>query len=255
MGINPRVAMMSHMSRPSSISLRMQQALGSNSWRGFGLLCIRAVRGRLNPRRSRAGENTPGFDQRFGVSTSDITPLSALHIDSPHKEAGTRYEPTDPAAFAQLIAHLPSDLVSRAIFIDVGCGCGRVLLLAAEYGFRKIIGIEFAQELCDAAHANIARYRTQTQSPAHFRIEQEDACVFRLPLEPTVLFLYNPFNEAVMSRFVRNVEESISETPRSLWAMYSLPFWRRPWETSAVFRRAAGTHVWAEHWYAVYRND
>lgn len=246
--------MISHMSRATSITARTQQALGSDSLRGLGLLCIRSVRGRLDARTSHAGASRDAFDQRFGVSTSGIAALDDLHIDSPHKLAGARYEPTDPGAFAQVIAHLPSDLVNRSTFIDVGCGRGRVLLLAAEYGFRKIIGIEFAQELCDAARTNIARYCARTQSPARFSVEQVDACAFSLPLEPTVIFLYNPFNEAVMSRLVSNLQDSLAGTPRSFWVMYYLPFWRKPWDTSAAFRRAIGTRLWAKHWYTVYRN-
>ena len=36
-------------------------------------------------------------------------------------------------------------------FVDFGCGKGRVLLLAAGFGFARITGVEFAKELCDIA--------------------------------------------------------------------------------------------------------
>jgi len=86
------------------------------------------------------------FDRRFGVSTSGKIPLSALNIDLDNKAAGMRYEPTAPSAFSEMMAAaLPQKMFPRATFIDIGCGRGRVLLMAAEHGFRKIIGIDFAR--------------------------------------------------------------------------------------------------------------
>jgi predicted RNA methylase len=45
--------------------------------------------------------------------------------------------------------------------IDVGSGKGRVMVAAAHYGFKNIIGVDFAKELCAAAERNINKIKTQ----------------------------------------------------------------------------------------------
>lgn len=238
----------------TSISLRFRDALGSGGWRGVGPLCIRALRARLNGFRRREANTTYTFDEQFGVHTHGITRLAMLQIDSPQKQAGVRYEPTDPNAFRKMITHIPADVVARATFIDVGCGRGRVLLLAAQHGFTNIVGIDFAEELCHAARSNIEKYISQSHTAARFSVEQVDACAYRFPPEPMVIFLYNPFNEAVMARFVSAVEQSLNRAPRIVYVIYSLPFWRKPWDSSSTFKRSIRTSIWTKDWFVVYRH-
>ena len=74
-------------------------------------------------------------------------------------------------------------------FVDIGCGKGRALLLAEEYPFRKIIGVEFSRRLAKIAAANAAKSARSasqwfTPTPANFNF----------PPEPLVVFLYNPFS-------------------------------------------------------------
>jgi 2-polyprenyl-3-methyl-5-hydroxy-6-metoxy-1,4-benzoquinol methylase len=65
-----------------------------------------------------------------------------------------------------MMAALPQKMIPRATFIDIGCGKGRVLLMAAEHGFRKIIGIDFAADLCLTARGNVEQYRRCSDNSA-----------------------------------------------------------------------------------------
>ena len=59
--------------------------------------------------------------------------------------------------------------------MDIGCGRGgRGLLMAAEHGFRKIIGIAFAADFRLIARGNVERYRRCSKSCASVSIEQRD---------------------------------------------------------------------------------
>src|SRR6266851_2839451 len=109
-------------------------------------------------------------------------------------------------------------------FIDIGCGRGRVLLMAAEHGFRKIIGIDFAADLCLTARGNVEQYRRCSNSSASISIEQRDACTYDIPNQPGVLFLYNRFNESVMRSFVANEERSLSQHPREFMSYTTCPY-------------------------------
>lgn len=64
-------------------------------------------------------------------------------------------------------------MIPRATFIDIGCGEGRVLLMAAEHGFRKIIGIDLAADLCLTARGNVERYRRCSNSSALSALNRE----------------------------------------------------------------------------------
>lgn len=218
-------------------------------------LCIRSLRARLDRRRGHGATTSDSFDERFGVHTNGITRLATLQIDSPHKQDGARYEPTDPDAFRRMIEHVPANLVAEATFIDVGCGRGRVLLLAALHGFTGIVGIDFSEELCQAARANIETYISASQTNARFRVEQVDASAYPFPPGPLVLFLYNPFNEALMTRFVSALAESWRNAPRIIYVIYSLPFWQMTWDAASMFTRVVSTPIWARDWYVIYRSS
>src|SRR5207245_5268496 len=55
----------------------------------------------------------------------------------------------------QALPAVPSQLT----FVDFGCGKGRALVLAAEHGFRRVLGIECDAQLFAAAQRNARAYR------------------------------------------------------------------------------------------------
>ena len=102
------------------------------------------------------------FDRQHGIETTKRVHLTDLEIESPNWIYADGYWPTPPEIFRDALSGLtskPEDL----IFIDFGSGKGRVLLMASEYPFRKIVGVEFAQELHAVAEQNIRSYRSATQ--------------------------------------------------------------------------------------------
>src|SRR6478752_3089102 len=72
------------------------------------------------------------------------------------------YFATEPWLFEQIMQALPID-VSQFTFVDLGCGKGRVLLMASDYPFKRIIGVEFMPELHRAAQKNIVGYSNDRQ--------------------------------------------------------------------------------------------
>ena len=49
------------------------------------------------------------------------------------------------------------------VFKRQGSGKGRVLLIAAQTGSQRIIGVEFSGELCEIARKNVKTFLRQTQ--------------------------------------------------------------------------------------------
>jgi SAM-dependent methyltransferase len=151
------------------------------------------------------------FDRRFGIATAGETSLGDLAIDSPNKRFGLPYEPTPLATFRHMMSYLPRHL-HRFTFIDLGCGKGRMLAAATEYGFRRIIGVEFSAELCAIAEQNMAGVRGRTG--ADIEIVNADAADFQIPNEDCVIYLFSPFGPPVLERVAENIRACQSRLPR-----------------------------------------
>ena len=93
--------------------------------------------------------------------------------------------------------------------LSVGSGKGRVLFVAAEYPFRKVIGVEFSNALHDDAVANLKRYRFPKRRCADIEPVHADAREFEFPNDNLVIYLFNPFGEEVMEGMLANLERSL----------------------------------------------
>jgi SAM-dependent methyltransferase len=160
-------------------------------------------------------------DRRYGTDTSGTVELADLRIESDHVTDGVRYEPITRRYFRRMLrtVDLPYD---RFTFVDLGSGKGRALLLAAEYPFRRIVGVEFAPELHEIALANVRRL-TSRKKDARFELQLADAAAIDLPHEPLAIFLYNPFGERVLRQVVTRLAESVEQRPRDVVVFYRNP--------------------------------
>lgn len=162
------------------------------------------------------------FDRIHGTETSRIREIGTLQIGSDNARHAVRYEPTDADVFPRLLEGIDADLSSFS-FVDFGCGKGRILLLASNYPFREVIGVEFSPELAGVAERNVGIYRNAEQCCKAIRVVTGDAAEFALPDGPLVCYFYNPFGEEVMRRVVANMEESLRRDPRDMYLIYLNP--------------------------------
>jgi SAM-dependent methyltransferase len=152
------------------------------------------------------GTDTGGYI--LGANLSAVS-LSGLYI--------TAYGSILPSVLTQALSELPIQYEDFT-FVDVGCGKGRALLVAADFPFRHLLGIEIAGELCDIARANVA---TSPDWTTRISIVNQDAATVTLPDGPLLLFLYNPFFAAVLRRFLRNLERQLRRSPRPTYLLYA----------------------------------
>ena len=175
---------------------------------GIAPMCRRALT------HLRARRQQDAFDLEHGTETSGLEPLWKLSIDSPNARYGERYEATTPQELLAVLQFL-SLPVKEFSFIDLGCGKGRTLIVAARYGFGKVIGVEFAQELAATAQANLA-----SQELHNTVVLQIDAVQFAFPPGGKVIYLYNPFSSEVLSRVLDNLRPCSEE---NLYVVYKSP--------------------------------
>jgi SAM-dependent methyltransferase len=151
----------------------------------------------------------------------------------------TAYQPTEPALFHEMMASLPVD-VRGFTFVDLGSGKGRTLLMASEYPFRKIIGVEILPELHRMAEENIRAYRSPRQSCTEIESICADASDFDLPAGPLLLYLFNPLPETSLRRMLANLEKSLRQHPRTVYVLYCNPLLERVLLESSIWARIGG---------------
>ncbi|MGA3131130.1 MAG: class I SAM-dependent methyltransferase [Terracidiphilus sp.] len=103
-------------------------------------------------------------------------------------------------------------------FIDIGCGKGRALFVAAEFPFRQLVGVELSCELCEIARLNVTRDPAWTRRIA---IVNQDAAKFVYPEGPLVLFFYYPFYAAVLRRVLANLQRQLCGAQRPTYLLYA----------------------------------
>lgn len=157
------------------------------------------------------------------------------------------YQPTEPALFQEMMASLPIEF-DQFTFIDLGSGKGRTLLMASEYPFTRVVGVELIAELHRAAEENIRDYRSPTQRCAQIESFIADAREFELPEEPLVLYLFNPLPESALSDALQRLEKSLIKAPRPVWIVYHNPLLETTVGASDFLEKAGGTSQ-----YSVYR--
>jgi SAM-dependent methyltransferase len=158
------------------------------------------------------------------------------------------YQPTEPALFKEMIdTLLDSATLSLAdfFFLDLGSGKGRTLLMASDYPFRRIVGVELLAALHQIALENIATYRSESQKCFTLECICADATNFPLPAEPTVLYLFNPFPESGLKRLVSNLEQSLRQNPRPVYVLYHNPLLEHVLRDSAALHKIGGTHQYS----------
>jgi SAM-dependent methyltransferase len=110
-------------------------------------------------------------------------------------------------------------LKERDVFVDLGCGEGRVVFFVALQKLEKVIGVEISKEIIDIARKNLKNLRL-CNSPIEF--VYSDATKYDLQ-EGTVFFMFNPFDAITLEKVLNNLRNSVTENPREIHIVYYVP--------------------------------
>ncbi len=160
------------------------------------------------------------------------------------------YQPTEPVAFHEMIDalhHAPTpdcgSLNFRDFtFVDLGSGKGRTLLMASDYPFRRILGVELLPSLHAIAQQNLREYKSASQQCFALETICANATTFVFPPAPLVLYLFNPLPESGMRQVAANLERSLREHPRAAYLLYHNPLLEHTLSEKATLRKIGGTH-------------
>ena len=181
----------------------------------------------MPPRRKAEPVKHP-FDQQHGSFFFFVMACTEIYT-------GTGFAPEDLTAYyavAPSILHSVIDLwlrecsppapIEQTVFLDIGAGKGRAMLLASQYPFLRVEGIELNPALAATTQSNIAIWRTDphAEALAPLLLHQADATRHPLPPEPTLAYLFHPFEAKLLRRFLRHVSGSVEREARSLDLVY-----------------------------------
>jgi cyclopropane fatty-acyl-phospholipid synthase-like methyltransferase len=181
------------------------------------------------------------WEYRLGIATRGIVPTD--HPDSVH------YGTMGYRTVERVLGHL--DLGSSDVFVDIGCGKGRVLCCAARHPVRKVLGVDISADLVREARANAERLRGR-KAPVE---------VANLPAQEfdysdvTALFMFDPFGAATLAPVLERIGRDTKG--RSVRLAYANPtheevFQAQAWLTGREFWARAQSGL--EHDVAFYRS-
>jgi hypothetical protein len=197
------------------------------------------------PERRRQRYGDVGFDWDHRVDTTGAAVgwrdrlLGAFH--SP-------YQPTEADLFHEMFEALREQThldFHDFVFVDLGSGKGRTLLMASDYPFRRICGVELLPALHRSAAENVRKYHSESQKCFALESLCADATEFSFPAEPTLLYLFNPLPESGLRKVIANLEKSLRSHPREVYVLYHNPLLEEVLSQSSSLRKLGGTHQYA----------
>lgn len=216
------------------------------AWQTIRLACLRV----LTP------SPADRFDEIHSVDTqSELDPSQAFLPDGDGGGA-EKYSPTHSRVLRHILRHLDVDYPSTT-FVDIGCGKGRAVLLATQFPFRKVVGVELSPVTSTIARKNLEVFVAGSEAKcADVEILNRSALEYVLPNDSDVAFyLFHPFNSEILERFVEHVADQVRQPGRS--GKVSLAYSMLPPEGERVLARSpdlrkardfetlSGIHSWS----------
>jgi hypothetical protein len=143
---------------------------------------------------------TDPFDLRYGVDTSGLVEGKSLAAGHPHDRHGVSYWGTASSLFEGALAHWSEFLaathcsIGDYTFIDIGSGKGRVVMLASDHPFHKVIGVELSPTLVSIARRNLDKWKQSIHPCNDIVLVQSDVLETPFPDSPVLLYVFNPFD-------------------------------------------------------------
>jgi len=173
------------------------------------------------------------FDRVHGVRTSAGMSWKNLRTGSRTDPYATAYLPSPPSVVRYALARLPSDL-EKFTFVDIGCGLGRTMIIASEFPFKAITGIEKSPYLYEIAKFNFLIIKGKYPDRPSISIDNSDVVDITLPDGDIVIYMYDPFLKPVMKSFVKLIESAAIVEGRRIFVIYARPKWRDVLDRSPV---------------------
>jgi hypothetical protein len=96
-----------------------------------------------------------------------------------------------------------------------------VVLQAAAYPLRRVIGVELSPELMEIAQHNVRRNDGRLR--AEVELVNEDVLSWQIPDDLTIVYMYNPFLGALFGKVIDRLADFAARSGRPLRLLYVNP--------------------------------
>lgn len=159
-------------------------------------------------------------EKKYGINTSRPAELKDLTIRKSDTRHSSRYEAVNYYILENLLEKM-TVFAEPGNFVDLGCGKGRAMVVAAHYGFKNIKGIDFAEEVCAEATQNMEALNGKRG--VNYSVICANVLDYPIQPEDTVFFMFNPFVNDTITAFLDKLEDSLLHHPRDVYFLYVSP--------------------------------
>ena len=188
------------------------------------------------------------WERRLGVRTEGMVTKANLDVS---EADSIDYVPMRYRAVFSVLRMLPGDR-SNDVFVDFGCGKGRVVVVAATFPFKAVIGVELSRALAAVARDNVERMKRR--AARSIEIVCANASEFAIPLDASVLYFFNPFRGETLRQVLSNTRRSIELHPRTVSIVFfnndlfedlvdGQPWIRRRFDASSFHGYSCGVYL------------
>ena len=154
------------------------------------------------------------FDFKFNIETKQRLGKEnrAAPLPDSLEYVGSRY-----TQLLSVFRKIPVDY-SNSVLLEIGCGKGRAIAVAATHEFKKIIGIDYEENLVALAKKNLNQMRFKKTN--NIVIQHQNATLYKIPNDINVIYLFNPFIGETLKKVVENIHQSYVTAPRKILIIY-----------------------------------
>lgn len=159
-------------------------------------------------------------DYKFGITTcgSDVHDKDAKDYHDILAKGDHAYVTTSYRDIFKILKYISLD--EKDVFIDIGCGKGRVVCCASLLNIAEAIGIDIDENYCDIANNNSQRIHNQAS------IHIINTCAESFDYKNcTCFWLYNPFGADVLKKVLSRIYHSLEANPRPIKIIYLVPWY------------------------------
>ncbi len=160
-------------------------------------------------------------EKKYNLETVKINNLQYENIGNENLSHASIYQASNYFLIEKAFEYLKDEKVNIGL-VDFGCGKGRVLVVAAHYGFKSITGIDFSHRLCVEAEDNVEKAKLLFPDVT-FNIICKDATTYKIERDKNCFFFFNPFDEVIMLTVVKNILSFLKENPGKVYVIYVNP--------------------------------
>jgi hypothetical protein len=157
------------------------------------------------------------MDKYYEIDTEEIVELLSLGINS---DVGNGHESTPFSHISKIMRTL--EITPKDVFLDMGSGKGRTLLMAGMYPFKSVIGVDVSDWLNSVCNLNIEKMKSKLKAKNILTITS-NAADYEIPDDTTFIYFFNPFGMEVMKKVVERIIDSVGRFQRKVTIIWYNP--------------------------------